>query len=160
MPAPEDTDHKPADQVHDRGDAGLQIQQAIALFLEARYADAKRLCESALLQRPDDFDFLHLLGVIACHEGQYSRGLELITRAVSINPGVAEAHNDRGNALLSLQRSDEAVASFDTAIELKPTLALAHNNRGNALRALQRFAEALLSYDKAIALKQDYAIAH
>ena len=77
-----------------------------------------------------------------------------------MKPDYAEAHNNRGNALMDLKRPAEALASCDKAIALKPDYAEAHYNRGNALMDLKRPAEALASYDKAIALKPDYAEAH
>ena len=77
-----------------------------------------------------------------------------------LKPDYAEAHYNRGNALMDLKRPAEALASYDRAIVLKPDYAEAHNNRGNALMDLKRPAEALASYDKAIALNPDYAEAY
>jgi tetratricopeptide (TPR) repeat protein len=57
----------------------------------------------------------------------------------------------RGNALLAEQRSEEALASYDTAIILNPGDPDAYTNRGNALLQLKRHADAVASYDAAIA---------
>jgi tetratricopeptide (TPR) repeat protein len=89
-----------------------------------------------------------------------AEALASYNKAIALRPDYAEAHSNRGTALLDLKRPAEALASCDKAIALKPDYAEAHSNRGNALVDLKRPAEALASYDKAIALKPDYAEAH
>ena len=137
-----------------------KLNQGKALHRQGKLADAE-CCYGEVLQRqPNHFDALHLLGVIARQTRRTERGVELIKRAIGLNPNVAEAHNNLGNALMDLKRPAEALASYDKAIALKPDIAEAHSNRGNALMDLKRPAEALASYDKAIALKPDFAEAH
>jgi protein O-GlcNAc transferase len=123
-------------------------------------SDARIEYESILKQRPNHFDALHLLGVIACQTKDLHKAEELFSRAIEINPDVAEAYNNRGNALYGLKRLDEALASFDKAIALKPDYAEAYFNRGNALKGLDRLDGALASFDRAIAEKADYADAY
>jgi protein O-GlcNAc transferase len=142
--------------------AALQakLNQGMALHRQGQLADAERCYGEVLQQRPDDFGALHLLGVIARQTRRTERAVELIKRAIGLNPNVAEAHNNLGNALRDLKRPAEALASYDKAIALKPDFAAAHFNRGNALVDLKPPAEALASFDKAIALKPAYAEAH
>lgn len=73
---------------------------------------------------------------------------------------VAEAHYQRGNALLRDGRPEDALADFDAAIAGNPQHFQAFNNRGNALRILDRIEDAIASYDGAIALKPDLALVH
>ena len=82
-------------------------------------------------QRPDHFDALHLLGVIAYQTKNLRQAEELIGKAIKVNPNVAIAYSSRGNALKDLKRLDEALASYDKAIALKPDYDEAYNNRGN-----------------------------
>ncbi len=84
----------------------------------------------------------------------------MISKAISINPNIAAAHYNRGNALKEIKRLEDAIASYDRAIALAPDFVEAHSNRGIALQALKRLEEALVSYDKTIALKPDFAQAH
>ena len=134
-----------------------KLNQGTALHQQGKLAEAERCYGEVLQQQPNHFDALHLLGVIARQTRRTERGVELIKRAIGLNPNVAEAHSNLGNALMDLKRPAEALASYDKAIALKPDYAEAHNNRGIALRDLKRPEEALASYDKAIALKPDYA---
>jgi tetratricopeptide (TPR) repeat protein len=130
-------------------------QQALALLQRGMLSDAKIIFEDILKQRPNHFDALHLLGVIACQTKNPLQGEELFSKAIRINPNVAEAYYNRGIALKDLKRLDEAIASYDKAIELKPDYAEAYYNRGNALKDLKRIDEAITSYDKALALRPD-----
>ena len=67
---------------------------------------------------------------------------------------------NRGNALFSLKRYAEALASYNRAVALWPGHAPLLNNRGNALFGLGRKLEALAAFDRAIAAAPDYAEAH
>jgi tetratricopeptide (TPR) repeat protein len=58
----------------------------------------------------------------------------------------------RGNALVHLERNNEALTALDRAVELDPMEALAHSNRGSLLLLLGRDADALISLDAAIEL--------
>ncbi|WP_424599947.1 tetratricopeptide repeat protein [Bradyrhizobium sp.] len=131
----------------------LLQQQALALLQQGRLSDAKSILEDILKQRPNHFDALHLLGVIACHTKDPHQGEELFSKAIKVDPNVADVHNNRGAALKELKRLDEAVASYDKAITLRPDYTESYYNRGNALSDLKRLDEAVASYDKAIALK-------
>jgi protein O-GlcNAc transferase len=141
-------------------DSQQRLQQALALHQRGMLSDAKRIYEDILKQKPDHFDALHLLGVIACQTNNLQEGEELFSQAIKSNPSVAVAYNNLGNALKDLKRFYESVANYDKAIALKPDYAEAYNNRGVALNGLKRLDEALASYDQAIALKRDYAVAY
>ena len=58
---------------------------------------------------------------------------------------------NRGTALASLGRNEQALADFDAALALMPDHPAALYNRGNALSALGRTQEALAAFDRALA---------
>ena len=62
----------------------------------------------------------------------------------------------RAQALLQLERFDEALTSFDSALASTPNNVNTLVGRGNALTSLKRPAEALLNYDRALALNPDH----
>lgn len=92
--------------------------------------------------------------------------------APELRNALAAAYVNRGNALFSLNRLNEAVSAFNAAIEinqnspalLKPQrqwapelcseLADAHINRGSALYAQGLLSDAVVDYDAAIELRQ------
>lgn len=102
-------------------------------------------------------------GVLAIREhqlGNLPAVADIYSLMLAKVPNAAELHNNLGAVLQTLQRYEEALASYDQAIALKPGYANAHHNRGSVLKKLNRHAEALASYDRAVALKPDHAEAH
>src|SRR5674476_304383 len=122
-----------------------QLEQAHAIYLQV------------LKLQPRHFDALHMLGVIAARTNNPARAIELINKAIEINPNSASAYSNRGNVLTALKQHQAAIENYDQAIALKPDHASAHTNRGNALGALKQYQDAIESYDKAIAIKPDHA---
>ena len=157
---PETADAQPQSQKPTAAALQAKLNQGMALHQQGKLADAERCYGEVLQRQPDHFDALHLLGVITCQTRRTDRGVELIKRAIGLNPKIAAAHSNLGNALMDLKRPGEALASYDKAIALKPDFAEAHNNRGNALNALNRPEEAIASCDNAIALNPNYANAY
>ncbi|NVD99563.1 tetratricopeptide repeat protein [Massilia sp. BJB1822] len=111
---------------------------------------------AVLQQSPDNFDALHLSGVLARQRGEPQRALELIGQALALDAAQAIAHCNRGAALQDLRRHDEALASYERALALRPGYAMALCNRGNALRHLGRIDSALDSYRAALEVQPDY----
>ena len=134
---------------------GSTFSQTLALHQAGRLAEAEQNYLQILKAQPNQFDCLHLLGVIFYQRGNHAEAVRQIDIALKINPKVASAHNNRGNALKELKRFDEALASYDKALALKPDYANAFYNCGSALRELRRFDEALASYDRALAARPD-----
>ncbi len=137
-----------------------QLQRGFAFHQQGRLADAERIYGEIVERAPNHFHALHLLGLIAYQNRGYERAVQLISKAISINPNIASAYSNRGNALHELKRYEEALVSYDKAIALEPDFVEAYSNRGLALKELKRLEEALVSYDKAIALKPEFAEAY
>lgn len=136
------------------------IAQAIALHQRGQLAAAEKIYEDILRRQPDNFDALHLLGLVSAQTGRSERGVDLIRRAIRLNGNVADAHNNLGNALRASRRFDEALSSFDRATALRKDLVPALYNRGLTLADLGRHDEALASYDRVIALAPKHADAY
>ncbi len=82
------------------------------------------------------------------------------TKAIELDPTLAVAYNNRGNAKAALGQHEAALADYDRAIELNPTYATAYYNRGNTKHALGQHEAALADYDRAIELNPTYATAY
>ncbi len=133
------------------------IRQAAELHRQGRLTEAENVYAAILKAKPDDFDALHLLGVLKQQRGESGEALRLISAALKVKPDVPEALSNFGLVLNTLNRHEEALASFDRAVAIRPDHAEAFYHRGNALRALNRHEEALASYDQALAIRADHA---
>ena len=71
---------------------------------------------------------------------------------LALTPDDPTAWTDRGGALYSLDRYEEALTSFDQALALTPDDPAAWFYRGSTLQFLGRYEEALTSFDRALAL--------
>ena len=116
--------------------------------------------QEVITRQPKHFDALHLAGIIAAEARHLDQAVELIRRALEIDPNNAAAHYNLGNALADMKQHEAAIGSFDRAIAIDPGNADPYNNRGNALWTLKRFQAAVEGFDKAIALKPNFAEAY
>jgi len=131
-----------------------KIQEAFELHKNGRLQEAKNIYEAILEKTPNDFNCLHHLGLIAKNNKEYLSAFELITQAININPNSAAAHFNLGNVLKSLNKINDAIASYDNAIKIRPDYEL-YFLRGIAFGELKKFDEALTSFDESIKLKPD-----
>lgn len=132
----------------------------MAAYRRYDWDEAERLCRAALDVSADDFDALHLYGIIAAQRRRLPEAVELLTRAVSANPASADARNNLGNVLRDLDLDAEALEQYDQALALNPDYAAACNNRGTVLHKLGRHADALESCARALSLRPDYGGAY
>ena len=133
------------------------IQQASDLHRRGQSNEAERLCMTMLRAKPDDFDALHLLGIVRSQQGRYIEAMILCVAALKNNANSAEALLNYGNVLKSLGRFEEALVALDKALVIKPDYAEAFNDRGKTLLKLNCLEEALASAEKALAIRPDYA---
>ena len=124
---------EPAQVQQGQTEVSRLFQQGFALHQQGQVAQAKALYEQVLARQPKHFDALHLLGVIAVQSKNPTLAVDLISKAIAINPNSAAAYSNRGVALKALKRLDDAVASYDKAIVLRPNYAEAYGNKSLAL---------------------------
>jgi tetratricopeptide (TPR) repeat protein len=102
-------------------------------------------------------DEWYRLGLAAYRAGSYERAVTCFSQVIELNPRFASAYNDRGSALLMLQRYDLAISDFNRALLIKPELAAAYHNRGLAYTQKKMHWQAISDYSRAIELKPNYA---
>ena len=131
-------------------DIGAALQEALALQRQGRLRDAEKLFARVLKTAPDNFDALHLLGLVKAQQGQMGEAHRLMAAAVRVHPGFADAWLNLANVLHALRRDADALAALDKALALRPGDPEILRHRGNALLALGRAAEAVDAFDRSI----------
>jgi predicted O-linked N-acetylglucosamine transferase (SPINDLY family) len=124
------------------------------------YAAAEAFYGEVLARDPQQFDALHMLGLIAAQRGRFTEAEARIAAALAINPRSALAHNNFGNVLSEQGRNVDALGEYEAAIAIRPDYADAHSNRGLVLQELGRHEEALPSYRRALELNPGHVEAH
>jgi tetratricopeptide (TPR) repeat protein len=127
------------------------LQEAVGLHQQGRLRDAEKLYARALKAAPDNFDALHLLGLIKAQSGQMGEAYGLMSAALKINPNAPDALINIANVLHALKRDPEALACLDKALAVRPGDLEALLYRANTLSALNRPQEALACFDAVLA---------
>ena len=82
--------------------------------------------------------------------------ITLSTDSIKKSPGKARPYNNRGDALVDVERYEEAFHDFETAISLLPNYPMAYYNRGNLYRKEKKFDQAITDYNTAISLRPKF----
>jgi len=126
--------------------------RAQALHQAGRLEEARALYEQVLTAQPNHAEALHLLGYLWFQKGDAARALDLIARAVVLQPANPGYRYNRALILQQTGRLDDAAADFREVARLQPGDAGAWEGLGEVLLALGRAEAALAAYDRAIAL--------
>jgi protein O-GlcNAc transferase len=93
-----------------RSSLAKALSDAFEHHAHGRLAEAEAGYRSVLQSVPDQPDALHRLGLIAHQVGRDETAVDLIDRAITINPAHPTYYNDAGIVLHALGRYDAAVS--------------------------------------------------
>lgn len=133
-------------------DVELQELQALIHQHFGNIDAAKQVFISLLKHHPTLKTSLTSLSLIVVNEGHLDEGLNLVNRALEVDPGYAEALGIKAHILYTQGHFAEALKINQHLLQLKPNNYIFWNNTGNTLRDLGRFSEAEKHYKKAITL--------
>jgi len=102
---------------------------------------------------------LHNSGFDAYLKGDYPTALEYFNQSIAADPNYLRAWIDKGNVLVRLNRSEEAVVAYNAALARSPGRADVWNSRGEALMTTGNYTAARDSFDKALQIAPEYAAA-
>lgn len=106
-----------------------------------------------------EFERIYEQALSLHRQGRLGDADRLYARALQLNPGLVEAHNNRGGIRQVAGDWAGALHFYDAAIGLRPDYAEAHVNRGNVLIQLRCYDEALTAFERALALSPSRASA-
>ena len=91
---------------------------------------------------------------------QMDQAIAAYSRAIELNPELADAYNGRGAAYGSKREHDRAIEDYTKAIELDPEDAIAYYNRGISYDEKGDVDRTIANYTKAIKLDPELADAY
>lgn len=142
----------------------LSIPQAIQLAIQNKDAgnlqQAEALCWQVLEVDERNIDALHLLAILASMVKKWDIAMELVQKAIGINPNSAALYIDLGNIHFNHGQNQQALQAYEKAVSLDPNSSEVYNNLGAVLAKQGRFDEAVQYLRRAIALKPDALSAH
>jgi predicted O-linked N-acetylglucosamine transferase (SPINDLY family) len=125
-----------------------------------RLTEARAGYEKILVLDPAHADALHLLGVVLHQSGQDSdKAIELVRRAIALNPSAPEYHANLGLIYSDRRQWKEAAGAFGQSVALRPRFAPVLNYLGNALREMGQLEAAVAAYRRAVEAKSDFFVA-
>jgi tetratricopeptide (TPR) repeat protein len=136
------------------------LAAAIEMHQAGQLGPAAQLYQQVLNDDESNAVALHLLGVLHHQQGDSARAVDLIGRAVALQPNVPAFHANLAEAYRSLGQHDRAIGCCRTALRLRSDFPEALSNLGLALQALGKRAEAVEQFRRALKLRPDFAQAH
>ena len=144
--------------------ATVTIQEAYDLarkhYDAGKLSEAESICRQILGVQPSHLDALNLLAVSVSVKGHNEAAIELINKAISMNPLAAMYYSNLAVFQNNLGQYDAAIESAREAIRLRPDFPDAYYNLGNAFRDKGDLDSAAEQYRKALNINPTYVMAH
>jgi protein O-GlcNAc transferase len=125
------------------------LEMAMRHHRGGQLAEAESLYRQILTHAPRHSKATHLLGMLEAQNGRLDAGIELIRRAIALEPGVAAYHSNLCELLRKAGKLEEAIVQGRRAVAIGPDNLETHNNLGLALSDTRQFEEAVACFRRA-----------
>jgi tetratricopeptide (TPR) repeat protein len=88
--------------------------------------------------------------------GNHTLALDFYNQSIAVDPKYTRAWINKGDVLVRLNRTSEAVSSYDSALGLENNLAIVWNSRGEAMMAEGDYTGAYESFNKSLQIAPEY----
>lgn len=126
------------------------LEKGIFLHKKNSLDEAKKIYKEIIEIEKENFQAIHLLGVIFFQQKDYDQGIQFIEKSLQINNKNYSALNNLGNIFLELKKYPEAIEKYKKALDLNKNYTAAIYNLGNTYKAISEYKIALEYYSKAI----------
>ena len=134
------------------------LQAAVAHHRAGRLAEAEVAYRQVRAAAPKNFDAVQLSGLVAYQQSRLPEAIDLLGRALKIDPRSAVCEMRYALALLAAGRTAEAERHFRHAVQVQPDFVEGWENLAFCLKTQDRLAEALACHEKVAALQPNYAM--
>jgi tetratricopeptide (TPR) repeat protein len=136
------------------------LSTAIEMHRAGQLGQASQLYQKILAREQENPEALHLLGVLNHQQGQNTRAIELIGRAVALRPNSHIYHANLAEAYRALGDFERAAGCCRAALAIWPNYPEALSNLGAALQGLGQHVESVEQLRRALELRPDFVVAH
>jgi len=141
-----------------------QYQYNLGLFYlnGSNVDEALKYFDRSLSLNPRSFLTWNAVGLARSIKGDLQGSAAAYQKALEINPGFTEAHNNLGTIYQEMGFADKAEAEFRKALEdpVYLSLELPHYNLARLFYTLERLDDSLDEVERSIQLKPRFAMAH
>jgi tetratricopeptide (TPR) repeat protein len=138
-------------------DASLQFAYGAALVRSGRAAEAQPVFAALLARHGDSAEVRVLLGQASAQQGDFDAAVRELTRALELQPHVAEANATLGVIYMRQGRLAEAEAALRAELETRPDDVKSGNALATVLDLQGRPEEAVPLLRRALESKPDFA---
>lgn len=125
-----------------------------------RYADARRLCDRLLAERPDDPEVLHVSGLARFRDGDEDGGIDALTRSLELRPDSADVLANLALMQFELGHYEAAHACFLAALDMAPGDYMLKYRVGQTLFRAENYKGAEAAYREVLTQAPDFVPAH
>ena len=136
---------------------GNAVRRAVLAYQSGNLREAEKICLEIVGSRRNNFDALHVLGIVQSGLGKKEAALTSYKQALKLRPDSLEVLFNCGWTLHELRRFEDAIVIYNQALAIQADHAEVLANRGLSLHELKRFDEALASFDGALKVRPDFA---
>lgn len=136
-----------------------ELKIALEKHIQGKLDEAELIYKKILTENSENSEALHLLGVIFCQKGNYTKAIDLINHAIKIVPNSPLYYNNLAMIYQTIDNEEESIKNFKKALELNPNYEnahLAYYNLGVYYKDNGDFGKAVNNFTQAINLKKDF----
>ena len=134
-----------------------QLQAAVALHNQGELDQAEAIYRGVLSVDADNFYALNFCGCICRERKRFEEGIDLLSKASSLQPGNPDAVYNLGNVFKDAERWDEAISCYEKTLGLRAEYPEALNNLGICLNKVERFEHSEIVLRRAVSLQPGFA---
>ena len=134
-----------------------QLQAAVALHNQGKLDQAEAIYRQVLAFDGNNFYALNFCGCICREKKRFDEGIDLLSRAASLQPGNPDAVYNLGNVFKDSERWDEAIACYEKTLGLRAESPEALNNLGICLKEVERYEHSEIVLRRAFSMQPGFA---
>ena len=138
-------------------------QDILNLWQQAQLPDASdaslQYANSQLAKNPDEFSYIYR-GLVYFAQKNYWGAQADFKTALDINPNLSDAVFNLALAQEKLNRTKDAIATYDKYLKMNPNSELGYYNRGNLYLKQKNYQEAVADFQRTLNIEDRFVDAH